>query len=93
MKLAGAVLIFVFFSLLGIYKGDYEKKRLSECEAFAELFEYIKNQVRFFLTPTKVMYRNFANDLLEKADFCRNFVRMSRMISIAMFGTFRLKSV
>lgn len=48
LKLAGAVLIFVFFSLLGIYKGDYEKKRLSECEAFAELFEYIKNQVRFF---------------------------------------------
>ena len=59
LKLAGAVLIFVFFSLLGIYKGDYEKKRLSECEAFAELFEYIKNQVRFFLTPTKVMYRKF----------------------------------
>ena len=69
MKLAGAVLIFVFFSLLGIYKGDYEKKRLSECEAFAELFEYIKNQGRFFLTPTKVMYRNFENDLLEKSGF------------------------
>lgn len=69
MKLAGAVLIFVFFSLLGIYKGDYEKKRLSECEAFSELFGYIKNQVKFFLTPTKIMYRNFENDLLEKRGF------------------------
>ena len=86
MKLAGAVLIFVFFSLLGIYKGDYEKKRLSECEAFAELFEYIKNQVRFFLTPTKMIS-------LKKADFCRSFVSMSRTIYIVMFGMFRLKSV
>lgn len=69
MRLAGAFVMFLFFTLLGVYGGEREKKRLAECEAFLALFEYIKNQVNFFLTPTKVMYRNFANDVLEECGF------------------------
>lgn len=69
MRITGAALLFLFFSLLGIYAGEREKKRLAEYEAFLELFEYIKNQVSFFLTPTKVMYRNFSNPILEKCGF------------------------
>lgn len=69
MKILGAAVLFLFFSLLGCYAGEREKKRLSECEAFLELFEYIKNQVNFFLTPTKVMYRTFSNKVLEDCGF------------------------
>ncbi|MBQ9746463.1 MAG: stage III sporulation protein AB [Clostridia bacterium] len=69
MRLCGAVLLLLFFSLCGVYAGAREKKRLAQCEAFLELFEYIKNQVEFFLTPTKVMYRNFLNSVLENCGF------------------------
>jgi len=69
MKLCGAVLLFLFFSLGGIFAGEKEKKRLRQCEAFLELFEYIKNQVEYFLTPTKIMYRNFSNNVLENCGF------------------------
>ncbi len=69
MRLAGAAVIFLFFSLLGVFAGERVKKRLAECEAFLSLFEYIKNQVNFFLTPTKVMYRNFENKVLEECGF------------------------
>lgn len=69
MKLFGAVCIFVFFSLLGIFKGEKEKEQLAECEAFAEIFVYIKNQVDYFLTPTKKIYSNISNEMLEKKGF------------------------
>ncbi len=69
MRLAGAATMFLFFTLLGIFAGERVKKRLAECEAFLSLFEYIKNQVNFFLTPTKVMYRNFENKVLEECGF------------------------
>lgn len=69
MRAVGAVFIFIFFSLLGVFRGEKEKERLAECEAFLELFEYIKNQINYFLTPTKVMYRNFSNAVLEKNGF------------------------
>ncbi len=69
MRLAGAFVMFLFFTLLGVYAGERAKKRLAECEAFLSLFEYIKNQVNFFLTPTKVMYRSFANEVLEECGF------------------------
>ena len=69
MRLAGAALLFLFFSLGGCFAGERAKKRLSQCEAFLEFFEYIKNQVEFFLTPTKVMYRNFSNPVLEACGF------------------------
>lgn len=69
MRVCGAVLLFLFFCLLGAMAGEREKKRLEECEAFFEFFEYIKNQVEFFLTPTKVMYRSFSNPVLEARGF------------------------
>ena len=69
MRLCGAIVLFLFFSLLGVWAGEREKKRLYECEAFLEFFEYIKNQVEFFLTPTKVMYRNFSGKVLESRGF------------------------
>ncbi|MBQ8863003.1 MAG: stage III sporulation protein AB [Clostridia bacterium] len=69
MRLAGAFVMFLFFTLLGIYAGGREKKRLAECEAFLALFEYIKNQIIFFLTPTKVIYGSFSNDVLEACGF------------------------
>ena len=69
MRICGAVLLFIFFSLCGVTAGEREKKRLEECEAFLEFFEYIKNQVEFFLTPTKLMYRNFTNTVLEACGF------------------------
>ena len=69
MRIAGALFLFAFFCLLGIYAGEREKNRLAECEAFYELFGYVKNQVNYFLTPTKVMYRNFSNKVLEECGF------------------------
>jgi stage III sporulation protein AB len=69
VRIAGAAVIFLFFTLLGVFLGEREKKRLAECEAFLSLFEYIKNQITFFLTPTKVIYRNFENSVLEECGF------------------------
>ena len=69
MRLIGAVLLFAFCSLFGIFAGEREKKKLCECAAFLEFFEYIKNQVEFFRTPTKVIYRSFSSDVLENCGF------------------------
>ncbi len=69
MRLAGAVMLFIFFSLLGTFLGEREKKKLCEFEAFSELFIYIKNQVNYFLTPTKTLYRGFENVVLEDRGF------------------------
>lgn len=69
MRIAGAAMLFLFFSLMGFFAGQKEKRRLAECEAFLEFFEYIKNQVNYFLTPTKVMYRSFSSEILEDCGF------------------------
>ena len=69
MRLFGAVFLFAFFGFLGIFAGEREKKRLCECEAFLEFFEYIKNQVEFFRTPTKAIYRSFSSAVLESCGF------------------------
>ena len=69
MRLIGAVLLFAFCSFCGIFAGEREKKRLCECEAFLEFFEYIKNQVEFFRTPTKAIYRSFSSAVLESRGF------------------------
>ena len=45
MRVCGAVLLFLFFSFCGVFAGERENRRLCQCEAFLELFEYIKNQV------------------------------------------------
>jgi stage III sporulation protein AB len=69
MKICAAIVLFLFCSLCGIFAGENEKKRLAQCEAFLELFGYIKNQVEYFLTPTKEMYRNFSSPMLEACGF------------------------
>jgi stage III sporulation protein AB len=69
MRLCGAIFLFAFFSLCGVFAGEKEKKRLRECEAFLEFFGYIKNQVEYFLTPTKAIYRGFSCDVLESCGF------------------------
>jgi len=69
MRIFGAGVLFLFCSLCGIFAGEIEKKRLRECEAFIEFFEYIRNQVEYFLTPTKAIYRGFSSDVLEACGF------------------------
>ncbi len=69
MRIAGAVLVFAFFTLAGFMRAGKERDKLLECEAFLCLFEYVKSQIDYFLTPTKVIYRNFTNDILEKKGF------------------------
>lgn len=69
MRLFGAAALFIFCSLCGIFAGEREKKRLCECEAFLGFFEYIRNQVEYFLTPTKAMYKGFSCDVLESCGF------------------------
>ena len=69
MRLFGAAVLFVFFSCCGAFAGEMEKKRLCECEAFLEFFCYIRNQVEFFLTPTKAIYGSFSSEVLEACGF------------------------
>ena len=49
--------------------GKNEKVRTAQCEAFLEFFVYIQNQVGYFLAPTKLMYKNFHNEALQKTGF------------------------
>lgn len=69
MRLIGALCCFLTCFLAGILAGKKEKQRTAECEAFLTLFEYVKNQVDYFLAPTKVIYRNFENEILSQTGF------------------------
>ena len=69
MKYFGAAIIFLCACAFGVYAGNEEKERLKECEAFLSLFEYVKGQIEFFLTPTKLIYRGFDDPVLEKTGF------------------------
>ena len=69
MRAFGAAALFAFFSLCGVFAGEREKKRLCECEAFLEFFGYIRNQVEYFLMPTKLIYKGFASGVLEACGF------------------------
>ena len=69
MKWIGAFLCFLTSVSIGWMAGSKERKRTEECEAFLELFIYIQNQVGYFLAPTKLMYKNFHNAVLEKTGF------------------------
>lgn len=69
MKLVGAALCFLTSFLIGIFAGKRERERTAQCEAFLELFEYVKNQVGFFLAPTKLIYKNFENPVLARTGF------------------------
>ena len=69
MRIIGAVLVFFAAFSCGLFAGKYEQKRIDEAEAFLSLFEYIKNQVGYFLTPTKLIYRGFENATLSDVGF------------------------
>lgn len=69
LRYIGAALIFAVFTMAGGVLCEREKARLAQCEAFLGLFLYIKNQIHFFLAPTKRIYRDFSNDILEKTGF------------------------
>lgn len=69
MKYIGAMMIFLSAFAVGISAGDREKRRLKECEEFLRFFEYIKNQVGYFLMPTKLIYRGFESEVLSRTGF------------------------
>lgn len=69
MKWIGAFLCFFTSVAIGCMAGKNEKMRTEQCEAFLEFFVYIQNQVGYFLAPTKLMYKNFHNVVLEKTGF------------------------
>lgn len=69
MRLAGAILLFLTSFLAGIQAGKNERRRTAECEAFLALFRHVKNQVGYFLAPTKQIYRSFENEILSDCGF------------------------
>jgi stage III sporulation protein AB len=69
MKWIGAVICFCISVVLGCTAGKNEKVRTEQCEAFLEFFVYIQNQVGHFLAPTKLIYKNFRNDVLQRSGF------------------------
>lgn len=69
LKWIGGVLCFAISLSLGWMAGRSERERTEQCEAFLELFIYIQNQVGYFLAPTKLMYKNFRHEILEKTGF------------------------
>jgi stage III sporulation protein AB len=69
LKWIGAVLCFCISVAVGWTAGRNEKERTAQCEAFVEFFAYIQNQVGYFLAPTKLMYKNFRHDVLQKTGF------------------------
>ncbi|MBO4354024.1 MAG: stage III sporulation protein AB [Clostridia bacterium] len=71
MKLAGAFLIFAFSVAVGIILGERKKNASRECAAFLELFRYVRGQISCFDTPTKLIWRGFENDVLEKSGFLK----------------------
>ena len=69
MKYLGAAVIFLSSSLFGILAGRKGYSRLEECRGFLLLFEYVKNQIGYFLMPTKEIYGRFENDALYRIGF------------------------
>lgn len=69
MRLLGALLLFGASFLAGVLAGKNERRRTAECEAFLALFRHVKNQVGYFLTPTKQIYRSFDSEVLRGCGF------------------------
>lgn len=69
LKYLGAALIFLSAFFGGILAGRREQMREKQCEAFLALFCHVKNQVEYFLMPTKLIYGGFENETLEKIGF------------------------
>lgn len=71
MKLAGAFLCFAACALGGFFAGRRERERTALCEAFYSFFLYIRGQIDAYLTPTKQIFRSYADPTLEKIGFLR----------------------
>ena len=71
MKWVGGFLCFLTSVGVGFLAGRNEEERTEQCEAFLALFVHIQNQVSYFLAPTKLMYKNFKNTVLERTGFLR----------------------
>ena len=71
MKWIGAALCFAVSVALGMTAGKKERARTEECFAFLTLFTYIQNQIGYFFAPTKMIYRNIQNEVLEGVGFLR----------------------
>ncbi len=69
MKLVGALICLAVSVSLGFAAGKRERARTSECEAFLAFFAYVQNQISYFFAPTKRIYRDFQNDVLERVGF------------------------
>lgn len=69
LKYIGALVVFASCTLSGLTLCEREKLKLRQCEAFLSLFEYVKNQIHYFLAPTKQIYRGFEDPVLAKAGF------------------------
>ena len=46
-----------------------EQEKLTECEAFLRLFLYVKNQIQYFLSPTRQIFATFRDEVLEESGF------------------------
>ena len=53
MKLFGIILVFIGCSLCGLVIDGHEKKRLKELEKFIYIFELLKAEIDYMLTPLK----------------------------------------
>lgn len=69
MKWIGALLLFFASASFGMAAGHRERARTEECFAFLTLFSYIQNQIGYFFAPTKMIYRNIENEVLERVGF------------------------
>lgn len=69
IKTVGAILIFISSILLGFRLGEKKKTGYLECVAFLGLMTYAKSQIEGFFTPTKLIWRGYTNEILEKNGF------------------------
>ncbi|MBQ0009966.1 MAG: stage III sporulation protein AB [Ruminococcus sp.] len=69
MRWVGAGFLFCSVFGCGILLAGQEKERTRQCEAFLNFFEYIKNQIHYFLAPTKQIYRDYRDEVLSKTGF------------------------
>ena len=69
MKTVGVLMIFVCCTAGGFVLAGREKEKLSECEAFLRLFLYVRNQIQYFLSPTRQIFEEFRDTVLEENGF------------------------
>ena len=69
MKWGGAGFLFSAIFGCGMLLAGEEKERMRQCEAFLNFFEYVRNQIHYFLAPTKRIYRDYRDEVLGKTGF------------------------